>query len=127
MLSITLIKNVTTTSKGDRYWKAQHYTILTEIVDETTQACFLYLHKKLSNVQPTSKKGKFLSFPLHHSIFFQIYTKNPTQLNVHLIINYIRKDYEKYKNNVMKNKKIRRSHDFHLQKQISKFFFVFLA
>jgi hypothetical protein len=41
ILLITLIGNVTTTSKGDQYWKAQRYTILTKIVDETTQACFL--------------------------------------------------------------------------------------
>jgi hypothetical protein len=31
-----LIKNVTTTSKGNRYMKAQHYTILTKAVYETT-------------------------------------------------------------------------------------------
>jgi hypothetical protein len=31
-----LTKNVTTTSKGDRYLRAQHYTILTEVVDEIT-------------------------------------------------------------------------------------------
>jgi hypothetical protein len=32
---IVLIKNVIT-SKGDRYLKVQHYTILTKVVDETT-------------------------------------------------------------------------------------------
>jgi hypothetical protein len=31
-----LTKNVTTTSKGDRYLRAQHYTILTEVVDKIT-------------------------------------------------------------------------------------------
>jgi hypothetical protein len=31
-----LIKNVTTTSKGDRYLRAQYYTILTKVVDEAT-------------------------------------------------------------------------------------------
>jgi hypothetical protein len=35
-----LIKNVTTT-KGDRYLTTQHYTILTKVVDETTQARLL--------------------------------------------------------------------------------------
>jgi hypothetical protein len=29
-----LIKNVTIISKGDHYLKAQHYTILTKVVDE---------------------------------------------------------------------------------------------
>jgi hypothetical protein len=33
---MVLIKNVTTTSKGDRYLRAQHYTILTKVVDEAT-------------------------------------------------------------------------------------------
>jgi hypothetical protein len=31
-----LIKNVTTTSKGDQYLREQHYTILTKVVDKTT-------------------------------------------------------------------------------------------
>jgi hypothetical protein len=35
---MVLIKNVTTTSKGDQYLKAQYYTILTKVVDETIQA-----------------------------------------------------------------------------------------
>ncbi len=39
--AMVLIKNVTTTSKGDKYFKAQYYTILTKIVDETTQVCLL--------------------------------------------------------------------------------------
>ncbi len=39
--AMVLIKNVTTTSKGNLYLKAQHYTILTKIVDETTQIRFL--------------------------------------------------------------------------------------
>jgi hypothetical protein len=34
---MVLIKNVTTTSKGDQYLKAQHYKILTKVVDEITQ------------------------------------------------------------------------------------------
>jgi hypothetical protein len=33
---MVLIKNVTTTSKGNQYLKAQHYTILTKVVDKTT-------------------------------------------------------------------------------------------
>jgi len=32
---MVLIKNVTTTTKGNQYLKAQHYTILTKVVDET--------------------------------------------------------------------------------------------
>jgi len=31
---MVLIKNVTTTSRGDQYLRAQHYTILTKVVDE---------------------------------------------------------------------------------------------
>jgi hypothetical protein len=44
--AMVLIKNVITTTKGDRYLKAQHYTILTKVVDETTQAHLLQLHNK---------------------------------------------------------------------------------
>jgi hypothetical protein len=33
---MVLIKNVTKTSKENQYLKAQHYTILTKVVDETT-------------------------------------------------------------------------------------------
>jgi hypothetical protein len=32
---MVLIKNETTTRKGDRYLKVQHYTILTKVMDET--------------------------------------------------------------------------------------------
>jgi hypothetical protein len=35
--AMVLIKNVTTTTKGDQYSKAQHYTILIKIVDKTTR------------------------------------------------------------------------------------------
>jgi hypothetical protein len=38
---MVLIKNVTTKTKGDRYLKAQHYTILTRVVDKATQTSFL--------------------------------------------------------------------------------------
>jgi hypothetical protein len=33
---MVLIKNVTITTKGDRYLKAQHYTILTKVMDKAT-------------------------------------------------------------------------------------------
>jgi hypothetical protein len=33
---MVLIKNVTTTTKGDQYLKAQHYTILTKVMDKAT-------------------------------------------------------------------------------------------
>jgi hypothetical protein len=33
---MVLIKNVTTTTKGDQYSRAKHYTILTKVVDEGT-------------------------------------------------------------------------------------------
>ncbi len=34
--AMVLIKNVTTTTKENRYLKAQHYIILTKVVDEST-------------------------------------------------------------------------------------------
>jgi len=34
--AMVLIKNVTTTSKGNRYLRAHYYTILTKVVDEVT-------------------------------------------------------------------------------------------
>jgi hypothetical protein len=36
-----LIKNVTTTLKGDQYLRAQHYTILTKVFYEATRAHLL--------------------------------------------------------------------------------------
>jgi hypothetical protein len=33
---MVLIKNVTTTINGDRYLRAQHYTILIKVVEEAT-------------------------------------------------------------------------------------------
>jgi hypothetical protein len=38
---MVLIKSVTTTSKGDRYLRAQHYTILIKVVNKTVQVRFL--------------------------------------------------------------------------------------
>jgi hypothetical protein len=38
---MVMIKNVTTTKKGDQYLKAQHHTILTKVVDKATQTCLL--------------------------------------------------------------------------------------
>jgi hypothetical protein len=38
---MVFIKNVTTTTKGDQYLRAQHYTIITKVVDEVTKAHFL--------------------------------------------------------------------------------------
>jgi hypothetical protein len=53
---MVLIKNVITTTKGDRYLTAQYYIILTKVVDEATQARPLQLHNKLSNAQFTFKE-----------------------------------------------------------------------
>jgi len=39
--AMVLIKNVITTTKGDRYLNTQHYTILTKVVDEATKVHFL--------------------------------------------------------------------------------------
>jgi len=52
---MVLIKNVTTT-KGYPHLGAQHYTILTKVVDETTQTYLLQLHNKLSSAQFAFKK-----------------------------------------------------------------------
>jgi hypothetical protein len=44
-------------------------------------------------------------FSLHHLICFSnLHKKHQMKLNVHLMINYIIKHNEKYKNNVMKKK-----------------------
>jgi hypothetical protein len=51
-----LIKNVTTTTKGDQYLKAQHYIIFKKVVDEVTETCLLPLHNKLSSAQFTFKE-----------------------------------------------------------------------
>jgi hypothetical protein len=37
--AMVLIKNVITTSKGDKYLNAQHYIIFTKVVDVTIQTC----------------------------------------------------------------------------------------
>ncbi len=37
---VFLLKNMTTTTKGNRYLKAQHYIILTNVVDKSTQIAF---------------------------------------------------------------------------------------
>jgi tryptophan synthase beta subunit len=39
--AMVLIKNVTTTTKGDRYLRAQHNIILTKFVDKATQTHLL--------------------------------------------------------------------------------------
>jgi hypothetical protein len=72
---MVLIKNVRTTSKGDWYLKAQHYTILTKVVDEAIQLHFFQLHNKLSSVQSTLKKVNSFHFICIIQYFFQIYTK----------------------------------------------------
>jgi hypothetical protein len=86
---MVLIKNVTITSKGDWYLKAQHYTILTKVVDETIWVCFLQLHNKLSNVQPALKEVHF--FPILHIIqcSFQIYTRNIKQNQMFISCNQL--------------------------------------
>jgi len=38
---MVLMKNETTSTIGDRYLRAQHYTILTKVMDEVTQTCIL--------------------------------------------------------------------------------------
>ncbi len=92
---MVLINNVTT-SKGDRYLKAQHYTILTKVIDETIQVRLLQLHNKLSNVQFAFKEVN--SFPILCIIqCFFLHIKYQIEPNVHLIINYIK--------NIMKKKK----------------------
>jgi hypothetical protein len=80
-------QNVTTTTKGDQYLMAQHYTILTKVVDEAIQTHLLQLHNKLSNVQSTFKEVNSYPF-LCINFVFQIYTKHQIEPNVHLMINY---------------------------------------
>ncbi len=74
-----LTKNVTTTSKGDRYLRAQHYTILTEVVDEITWTRLLQLDIKLSSAQLALKKVSLFPILCIIQRFFQIYMKNIKQ------------------------------------------------
>jgi len=53
---MVLIKNMTTTTKGDRNLRVKHYTSLTKVVDETIQVHLLQLHMKLLSVESTFKK-----------------------------------------------------------------------
>jgi hypothetical protein len=93
---MVLINNVITTSKGDRYLKAQHFTILTKVIDEITQARLLQLHNKLSSVQFALKEVNSFPFLCITQCFFQnLHIKHQIEPNVHLIINYIK--------NIMKN------------------------
>ncbi len=74
--AMVLIKNVTTitTSKGDQYLRAQHYTILTKVVDKAIRAHLLQLHNKLSSVQSTFKKVNCFSFLYMIQCFFSKFT-----------------------------------------------------
>ncbi len=67
-----LIKNVATTSKGDRYLKAQHYTILTKVVNEAIQVRLFQLHGKLSNAQPALREVSLFPIIFIIQCFFQI-------------------------------------------------------
>ncbi len=94
---MVLIKNVTTTSRGDQYLSAQHYTILTKVVDEISWTCILQ-YNKLSNAESIFKKVNsfpFLSFA-SFNVFQNLHIKHYKKPNVHLMINYIRKDNKKY-------------------------------
>jgi hypothetical protein len=84
---MVLIKNVTTPTKRDRYLKAQHYTILTKVVDETIRSHFLQLHNKLSSVQSAFKEVN--SYPFLCTIFFSnLHIKHQAEPGVHFMINY---------------------------------------
>jgi hypothetical protein len=65
---MVLIKNMTTT-KGDRYLKAQHYTIIIKIIDETIRSP-LVVTQQIIKCSICIQRGKFISFPLHHLTFF---------------------------------------------------------
>jgi len=71
-----LIKNVTITSKKYRYVRAQHYTILTKLVNKTTQTCVLELHNKLSSAQLALREVSLFPIICIIQCFFQIYMKN---------------------------------------------------
>jgi hypothetical protein len=79
--------------------RAQHYTILTK-VDKVT--CFFGVPQQIIKCSICIQRGKFLSFPLHHLIFFNLHIKHQTKPNVHFMLNYIFKNNETYTNNVMK-------------------------
>jgi hypothetical protein len=69
---MVLIKNVATTFKQDRYFKAQSYTISTKVVDEATWALPSQVAQQTINYLTCTKKIKFLSyhFPQNHFEFF---------------------------------------------------------
>jgi hypothetical protein len=69
-----LIKNMTITSTGDQHLRAQHYTILTKVVDKATQVCLLQLHNKLSSA--FRNQVSFFLILCIIQCFLQIYTKN---------------------------------------------------
>ncbi len=71
--AMVLIKNVTTTKK-DWYLKAQHYTILTKVVDKGIWTLPSIVTQQIIKCSICIQRSKFLSFPLHHLSFFQIYT-----------------------------------------------------
>jgi len=70
---LVLIKIVPTTSKGDRYLKAQQYTIFKKFVNEVSQALFFKLHKKVSIIRATLRVNSFLLifFKKNLIIFFK--------------------------------------------------------
>jgi hypothetical protein len=59
---MVLIKNVATTSKGDWFFLARHYTIFNKVVDEGVQTHLLQLHNTLSNTRPTFREVDFFFF-----------------------------------------------------------------
>jgi hypothetical protein len=72
---LDLIKNVTKTTKKYQYLKAQHYIILTKVVDEAIQIHFQQLHSKLSSVQSSFKEVNSYPFLCIIFIFFKFTQK----------------------------------------------------
>jgi hypothetical protein len=79
---------VKTTSKGDKYLKAQHYKILTKVVDEIIWIRLFWLHNKLSTCKCLTciERGKSISYFLHNSMIifkFTQKTSNRTKCSFH--------------------------------------------
>jgi hypothetical protein len=93
-----LINNVTITSKGDRYLKAQNYTIINKGYWWNYSSLPSTFAQQIIKCSICIERGKFLSFPflcITQCFFQNLHIKHQIKPNVHLIINYIK--------NIMKN------------------------
>jgi hypothetical protein len=95
---MVLIKNVTTTSKGNWYLKAHYYTILTKVVDKVTWTCILQLHNKLSSSHYAFKEVNSFPFVCIQCFFQHIkHQIKPNVIPWSTILETIMKKYKNWK------------------------------